>query len=336
MTENAITSKRIDDIEIGNSSQPGNPPMPAMMTTNDRLLEAAIASGNTDVLKELLILKREEKEWESKRLFNAAMAAFQNDVPEYYKTKKNKQTDSLYASLEDIMVQVTPKLAKCQLHVSWDTKTENGLMHVRPVLRHAMGHVEKGDWISAEPDNKGIKGSVNKTGIHAMKSTFSYLKRISIESFLGLSAAGDDQDGNIMKEVIDADQAEEIKALIKKTKANGAALLKFAGAEKISDIPLAKYGQVMKGLKSKEKEMKPAKPAKPAPAKGDKTPADEPSKAEKERFSLEEIYNNTYKDVLQKAKFDADLAENDDLENMSDKKLKEVVENIKSLTEGAK
>jgi len=61
-------------------------------------------------------------------------------------------------------------------------------------LSHSAGHTRK-YWVDLPLDQAGIKGTVNKTPMHATGSTFSYGRRYLVVMIFNISVIGEDDDG---------------------------------------------------------------------------------------------------------------------------------------------
>jgi len=129
--------------------------------------------------------------------FNAAMARAQNEMEPVVRTAHNKQTNSKYAVLENIIEQLSPIWTRHGFALSFgtgDCPTE-GYYRVECELTHSAGH-SKHYHADLPTDMTGIQGSVNKTGIHGFGSTMSYGRRYLVCMVFNVAVKTEDDDGN--------------------------------------------------------------------------------------------------------------------------------------------
>ena len=164
----------------------GNPYMPMI----DRFLASG---GDIDKLDKILDLKDRWDKSEAEKAYNAAKAAFKANPPDVYKDKKNKQYDSQYTSIGNMVNTVSAALSPHGLSASWDIDQSDAKnITVTCILVHAMGHRESVK-MSGPPDDTGQKNALQK-----IKSTVTYLKLATFEAVTGVaSKEGNlDDDGN--------------------------------------------------------------------------------------------------------------------------------------------
>jgi len=124
------------------------------------------------------------------------MKSAQGEMPKIIKTKKNKQTDSMYADLGAINEQITPIYTKWGFSLSFTEGEAKRNEDVRIICHcsHEKGHTR--EFFTDLPiDNVGIKGTPNKTQIHGIASTISYGQRYLIKMIFNLALDEEDDDG---------------------------------------------------------------------------------------------------------------------------------------------
>lgn len=167
-----------------------------------QIINNAVASGmNVSDMKELFEMHKDWQKTEAIKAYNNAMAKAQAKMPTIIKTKKNKQTDSMYADLGDIIKVIKPIYTKHGLSVSFNEGKADIESEIRiiGVCKHDDGHSE--EFFTDLPiDNVGIQGKVNKTGIHGKGSTLSYGQRYLIKLIFNLSIDDEDDDGQLAGE----------------------------------------------------------------------------------------------------------------------------------------
>ena len=127
---------------------------------------------------------------------NKAMVACQKEMPIVIAKVSNDQTKSKYAKIEHILQAIKPTYVKHGFSMSFGTdksQLENHIIVTCDVM-HESGYSRK--YMSEMPlDSAGIKGSVNKTAVHATASAYSYAKRYLIGMIFNLTIANEDDDG---------------------------------------------------------------------------------------------------------------------------------------------
>ena len=158
-----------------------------------RLVEKAMDTPNFDVdkLNALLAVKERWEAGEAKKAYTEAMTEFKTSAPIVTKDRDNKQYESKYTSIGNLVNTVNPHLSKYGLSARWDIDQSNGIK-VTCVMTHRLGHSESTS-MSGPPDNSGKKNPLQE-----IKSTITYLKAATFEAITGLAStdANSDDDGN--------------------------------------------------------------------------------------------------------------------------------------------
>lgn len=216
---------------------------------------------NSDVdaekLDKLVSIQERIMDRNAEQEFNAAMSRVQAKLPTVEKDANNLQTKSMYARHEAISRAIKPIYTAEGFSTSFSegTPVKEGHIRVNGILRHSAGHSEPYS-VELPPDDKGIKGSVNKTNLHAAGSTLTYGRRYLTLLMFDI-ATGDDTDGNLPKQPITQERAEEIQELLGGFSAGyQARFLKWAldkeelsGEETPADIPAHKAYEAVHYLK---------------------------------------------------------------------------------------
>ena len=186
-----------------------------------QLLQIAVAQGaDIDKLEKLMALQERWEANEAKKAYVAAMNAFKEEAPVVRRDKQNKQYNSMYVSLPQLVSTISPFLSKHGLSFRWDHDQSNGAaITVTCIVTHEMGHSEKVT-MTGPADTSGQKNAIQQ-----IKSTVTYLKAVTLESITGLAStdANLDDDGNGgntgMDESVKADYEAAIDALVDKPSA---------------------------------------------------------------------------------------------------------------------
>lgn len=230
------------------------------------MVERVSANPNIDAdkLQRVLDMQMQVLDRNAEQAFAAALNTVQANLPRVARDAANDQTHSMYARLETIDKAITPVLTANGF--SWsctqDDSPREGYIRVRGTLRHVDGHAESGYFVDLPLDDRGIKGSVNKTAVHATGSTFTYGRRYLKCMALDI-AVGDDTDGNAPDDYITAEQSEELRALMDQLPAaTQAAFLKWAlskpaldGEETVDDLNARYFDDYKKNLQKKVKQI---------------------------------------------------------------------------------
>lgn len=154
---------------------------------DEKLLNAAIESGNMEMAKYLMELKAE---------FNNGLAKFRSKVEAPKKnghanfpSKKGGRIKYDYVVLDDLIAAIDKAIKDTGITWTQDTVNTNGLTRVRTVLRCVNGWSEASSWTELPS-----KGSAQDIG-----SAITYAKRYSLSATFGVSSDADD-DGELATE----------------------------------------------------------------------------------------------------------------------------------------
>jgi hypothetical protein len=169
-------------------------------TAMDAFIERAATDPTFDVVKleALLRMQREVAQDAARREFNMAMAAAQAEMQPVVRSARNTHTGTKYAKLETIDAEMRPIYTRHGFSVRFGTGAPNreGWMRVVCTIAHAGGHEEPAIILDAPLDLTGTAGKTNKTGIQAVGSSVSYLRRYLLTMAFNIVLADDpDDDG---------------------------------------------------------------------------------------------------------------------------------------------
>lgn len=161
------------------------------------MLENMACNPAVDADKLAKILDQQERIFDknAKIAFNGAMVACQKEMPCIVKDAVNKQTNSTYAKYETVIRQMKPVYTEHGFCLSFGSDNSPLENHIRVTceVMHSGGYSKT--YNSDLPiDNAGLKGTVNKTGVHATASTYSYGKRYLAMMIFNVPAADEDDD----------------------------------------------------------------------------------------------------------------------------------------------
>lgn len=148
-----------------------------------------------DKVERMFVLQREFEQYNAEKAFNAAMSDFRklcpavvNDKEVSYVTDKG-ETYYKFASLAGTIERVKEAMTDCGLSHRWKTGQEGDQIVVTCYLTHALGGHDEVTLKS------GRDASGGKNYIQSLKSTVSYLQRITFFAVLGLASGDDGDDG---------------------------------------------------------------------------------------------------------------------------------------------
>src|ERR1700741_1155447 len=163
-------------------------------STLDSMIHAGIAQkASIADLKELYALKKEWEAEEARKAYNSAIADFKANPPTIMKDKQNKQYDSWYTSLANLVNRGNEAMAPFGLNARWDLdQSKAPTITVGCILSHVKGHSERVT-MSAPADTSGQKNPIQQ-----IKSTITYLRGVTFEMVTGLASTehNADDDGN--------------------------------------------------------------------------------------------------------------------------------------------
>ncbi len=230
------------------------PPIEHTPTDPLALIAAAVTAGaDPDQLAKLVDLQERIDRRNAEKAYNAAMAACQAEMPPITRTKKNAQTNSMYAPFEELNETIRPIYTKHGFSLGFtevlDQPKEGTDMHIACDVRHREGHTVRHQGIYPR-DDVGIKGSVNKTPIWGVGSSHSYAKRYLCKDIFNLSEANEDNDGQLIDTLIAAER-DEIEELLIRTASDKPAFLRWLGYESVEKIRRADFSKATWELKRK-------------------------------------------------------------------------------------
>lgn len=225
-----------------------------VQATPMQILQTAVKEGAAaDALEKIANLIERRERWDAEREFNAAMCACQSELQPVAKTAHNKQTGSFYAKLEEIGKEIDPIIHAHGFSQSFGTDDcpSPGWVRIVCDLRHSAGHCQRYK-VDLPPDDKGIKGTANKTLVHGVASTLTYGERYLTCLMFKVRLEGQDNDGNGADQKITEAQRKELEHLLMESNSDFPAFCEIYGAEKLEDIPAVSYhaakAQVLKKI----------------------------------------------------------------------------------------
>ena len=212
---------------------------------------------NVDVAKMEKLLDMQERifDKQAEMAFNSAMVECQAEMGAIRKESWNDQTKSFYAKLEVVTADIKPVYtshgfclsfseAECPT-IDW-IRTQCEVSHV--------GGFSKTYYKDLPLDDAGIKGTVNKTPVHAVASTGSYGKRYVTVDIFNIVIAGTDNDAQSAKETffVTLDQIETLRKELKINKKTEEWFLTRAQVVSIDLLARQRYEGAIKLIKERQ------------------------------------------------------------------------------------
>ncbi|HEX7117453.1 MAG TPA: ERF family protein [Longimicrobiales bacterium] len=221
------------------------------------IMARAVEMDKVEALERIVALKERMDDRRARAAFFEALAAVQEALPEIPKKRQATITTRsggsyayTYAGLEDITRTIRPVLRDHGLSYSWDVtqQGEGGALIVTCILRHVEGHEERAAF-PVPVDTKAAMSDAQKNG-----AALTYGRRQSLVAVLGLTTADDDIDGAAVGRssgAITARQAADLDALIDEVGADRGKFLRWAGVERLADLPAERYEPAVRMLERK-------------------------------------------------------------------------------------
>lgn len=230
-----------------------NDTVTAMVQSLERI--AANPDVNPDNLQKFLDMQVQILDREARQAFAASMAACQSEMPAIARKAVNQQTASTYAKHEAICVGIKPVYTRHGFSLTFHEGKAERDNEIRIIcdVTHQLGYSEQ-HYIDLPLDMTGIKGTVNKTPVHAKGSTISYGRRYLTLMIFDLATYDDnDADFKPVQELISTEQVMNLEALITEIGANKASFLKVCKVDALENLPADKYDAALKRLEERRK-----------------------------------------------------------------------------------
>ncbi len=161
------------------------------------MIERASSDPKCDIekMRALLDMKKEMVREEQRIAYNLAMHDAQAEMIPIVRNAWNDSTKSHFAKLEHVDAIVRPIYAKNGFSLSFDSRKEaDGSITMFVDVLHVDGH-EVRKQLNAQVDDRGPKGTVNKTQPQGVNSTTSILQRKLTVMVFNLTFINQDDDG---------------------------------------------------------------------------------------------------------------------------------------------
>ena len=210
---------------------------------------ALMPDSATDNLEKLYEMHKEQQDREAEVIFNQAFVAAQMEMPIIIKDAINDQTHSKYAKLQTISKLIKPVYTKHGFGMIGGMAESPLENHIRVTISliHSGGH-SKPYYYDMAIDDKGIKGSVNKTQPHAIGSSTAYATRY-LKCLIWDVQIAEDNDGNGDDKLISVDQVTEITDKIKEHVDDPGGFAEYWKFNSVDEIKARDYNKIMANLR---------------------------------------------------------------------------------------
>lgn len=223
----------------------------------------AMALTNKDVdadkLQKLLDMRRQYLSDEARVAFHRAMAEAQAEMQPVVRDAENTQTRSRYARLETIDAAIRPVYSRHGFRLSYDTEAAGDRTRVICIVSHIAGHSERYQ-LESRLDTVGAQGKVNKTELHGLGSTVSYLRRYLACMIFNVVLRNEDTDGAYQPRYINGEQCREIENLLIDTRSDKAKFLAFFKVQDVTEIIEEMLPRALNMLRAKQRAAATSKP----------------------------------------------------------------------------
>lgn len=218
------------------------------------VIARAASDPNTDVdkLERLLAMQERVLEREAEQRFNVAMREAQEEMGPVLKNRKNSETHSTYADLEQVSKLMDPIIYRHGFSMSFGTADCPYPNHYRVTcdVSHT-GGFSKHYQADVPVDNTGPKGAQNKTMTHGFGSALSYGRRYLKLLIFDVATTDDDGRGAGNGKPINKQQVETLNGLCDAVKADKIAFCRYLKVDAIPEIPAFAYDNAVAVLTQK-------------------------------------------------------------------------------------
>ncbi len=189
----------------------------------------------------------------AEQAFNMAFVKLQSELPTIV-AETVIPNRGKYARFEDVMRQIEKPLHANGFTVSFTQEPVETRINVTCILRHAAGHAERNTYavrVSGKADSETQADC--KASTTAKRNSLLQALNIVVRQDVFQDEDGDASlEGNRNEKVTEA-QAFELERRVSETNSDHAAFLKFAGAQRFTDIPANRYADLDAMLRRKER-----------------------------------------------------------------------------------
>lgn len=220
------------------------------------VIEKGVTAESVGVVERLVALQERMDAKSAEREFASAFVKLQSEMPAIQATKivpdKYNKPKFRFAPFEDIMAVVKPVLQRNGFTLTFSMDFKDGRIIQTCTLMHVGGHSRSNQFMARVGSGPPGASDAQSDG-----AASTYAKRFALCNALNIvtevDTDGRPDDARAEGAPIAEDQAIYLRELVKETKSDEAAFLKFAGASTYEAIGSAKYDMLVAALKKKVK-----------------------------------------------------------------------------------
>lgn len=230
------------------------PVQPTPLALMQQVIAAGITPESVGVMERLVALDREMRKDAAEREFAIAFKALQAELGTFRATTvvpdKHGNARYTYLRYDEIMAVVTPLADRHGLSISFSTDFQDSRIIQTCTFQYVTGHSK--DFKAFVRAGAGPYGA---TETQADGAAMTYAKRYALCNALNIVVERDTDAVDARNEgaPISHEQAETLREMVRDTRSDEAAFLKFAGAAKYEEIGSARYEQLFALLQKKAK-----------------------------------------------------------------------------------
>jgi hypothetical protein len=211
------------------------------------IVEKGVSAENMAVVERMMALYERQQEKDAEKQFNAAFCALQSDLPVIVASSIIPNRGR-YEKFEDVMRVVGPLLVKHGFSVSFTMDFKENRILETCHLRHIAGH--------AQSNSFAVRSGKADSDTQADCKAATTAKRNALLNCLNIVIRQDalqdeENDASIEGSPISWEQAETLREMVKETRSDEAAFLRFAQASKYEEIMSGKYDLLFNALDKK-------------------------------------------------------------------------------------
>jgi len=200
-------------------------------------LMSAISGGQLQPEQLKMVLDAQERilDRQARQDFAIDMSKCQSEMPKVLKNANNNQTHSKYEQLDSLNNAIKPCYTKWGFAVSFNSfpPQNEGYVAMKATVSHRSGATTE-HTMELPPDNMGMQGKVNKTAVHGLASTRSYLRRYLLREIFNITTTEDvDDDAQSSVSLVSDEIADDLSSLMKTAKANKEKFLSYFGVNEV-------------------------------------------------------------------------------------------------------
>lgn len=225
-------------------------PAPNVAAMLDAVIKGGVSNENVAALEKLVGLYERMQDRDAEKSFNVAFVALQVDLPTIVASSIIPNRGK-YEKFEDVMRQVGPLLQKHGFSVSFSMDFKENRILETCHLAHVGGHSRSNSFAvrsgKADSETQADCKAATTAKRNALLNALNIVIRQDCLNEENDAAIEGDPNAKIS-----AQQADQLEHRVAMTNSDKAAFLKYAGADKFSNILASKYDALDTSLKRKE------------------------------------------------------------------------------------